>query len=547
MKKPLIITAVVIVVLVVILMALPFFIDANQFKPTLETDLSKALGRQVGVGNIQLAIFSGGVTIDNVSISDDPAFSTSPFLQAKQLTVGVALMPLIFSKKLEVRSFTVSSPQVSLLRSASGKWNFSSLGGGGSKPQPQGDSTANFSVQKLNISNGILTVGTAGPGGKTQTYQNVEFEAADLSYASQFPFQFSAKTPGNGSIKIDGKLGPIDPSDTSLTPLDAKVAVQNLDLASTGFVAPTAGLGGLLDFSGALRSDGHQLNSKGTIKANRIKLVAQGSPARVPVNIDYDTGYDLKRGTGILNQGDVHVGKALARLSGTYDAAGAKATVQMKLNGQAMAVPDLEGVLPAVGVTLPSGASLQSGTLDANLAVMGPVDKLVITGPVNLSNAKMTGFNLKSKLGALSSFTGLGGGSGADTEIQTLSAAVRVGPDGTRAENLNLVVPSIGTITGNGNVSPSGQLDCKMIAKLAAASGAVGTLGSAISSLTGGGKSQAAGIPFTITGTTSNPVFIPNVSGMVGNMVKSQAGSSSNAAGAASGIIGGLLNRKKSQ
>ena len=145
-----------------------------------------------------------------------------------------------------------------------------------------------------------------------------------------------------------------------------------------------------------------------------------------------------------------------------------------------MAVPDLEGVLPAVGVTLPSGASLQSGTLDANLAVMGPVDKLVITGPVNLSNAKMTGFNLKSKLGALSSFTGLGGGSGADTEIQTLSATVRVGPDGTRAENLNLVVPSIGTITGNGNVSSSGQLDCKMIAKLAAASGAVGTLGSAI-------------------------------------------------------------------
>jgi AsmA protein len=68
----------VIAVLLLLVAALPFFIDANQFKPTLETDLSKALGRQVAIGNIQLAIFSGGVTIDNVSISDDPASAPRP-------------------------------------------------------------------------------------------------------------------------------------------------------------------------------------------------------------------------------------------------------------------------------------------------------------------------------------------------------------------------------------------------------------------------------------------------------------------------------------
>ena len=562
MKKPLIIAAIVIAVLIVIVIALPLLIDANQFKPTLETDLSKALGRPVAIGNIQLAIFSGGVTVDNVSIADDPAFSHSPFLQAKQLTAGVALVPLIFSKKLEVASFTVASPQVTLLRSPSGKWNFSSLGSrssigtatssppvddGRPKVETQGNSTTDFSVQKLIISNGSMTVGTAGLGGKTQTYQSVEFEASNLSYSSKFPFRFSAKTPGNGAVKMDGKVGPIDSSDASLTPLEAQIAVEGLDLASTGFVAPTAGLGGLLDFNGTLSSDGHQMSSKGKLKADKIKLAVQGSPARVPVNLDYDTDYDLKRETGILKQGNVHVGKALANLSGTYNTSGVEATVEMKLNGQGMAVPDLEGTLPAVGVTLPSGASLESGTLDANLAISGPVDKLVITGPVNLSNAKMAGFNLKSKLGALSSFTGLGGGSGADTEIQTLSATLRVAPDGTHAENLNLVVPSIGTITGNGNVSSSGQLNCKMNAKLVASSGAAGSLTSAISSFGGGGNSQAGGIPFTVTGTTSNPVFTPDVSGMVGNVVKGQAGAATGAASTASGIIGGLLNRKKSQ
>ena len=69
----------------------------------------------------------------------------------------------------------------------------------------------------------------------------------------------------------------------------------------------------------------------------------------------------------------------------------------MKLSGQGMPVSDLEGVMPAVGITLPSGASLQSGGLAANLTINGPADKLVIAGPVNLSNGKLAGFNLKSE------------------------------------------------------------------------------------------------------------------------------------------------------
>ena len=191
MKKILIVLGIVVAVLLVVVIALPFLIDVNRFKPTLETNLSSALGRKVDIGNIELSILSGGVKVDNVVIADDPAFSRTPFLQAKQLTAGVALIPLIFSKKLEVSSFTVTEPQVSLLHSPSGTWNYSSLGGGAkgpSKAAGAASSTAassapsEFSVQKLTISNGTIVVGRAGPGGKTQTYQNVNLEASDLSY-----------------------------------------------------------------------------------------------------------------------------------------------------------------------------------------------------------------------------------------------------------------------------------------------------------------------------------------------------------------------------
>ncbi len=230
------------------------------------------------------------------------------------------------------------------------------------------------------------------------------------------------------------------------------------------------------------------MNSKGTVKATKLKISAAGAPSSVPLNVDYATTYELKSQSGNLNQGDIHIGNALARLNGAYNTASEPAKLDMRLNAQAMPVTDLEGFLPAVGVVVPSGSKLQGGSLTANLTVTGPADKLVISGPINLSNAKLAGFSLKSKLGALGSIPGLGGGGGggggSDTDIQTLSATVRNDPSGTKIDNLNLVMPSLGTVTGNGTVSAAGQLNFKMVANLSGAAGALtGAAGAA-----GGGK-----------------------------------------------------------
>jgi len=548
-KKALIIVGAVIVLLVVIAIAIPLFVDVNKYKPTLETDLSTALGRKVELGNIGLSILSGGVKVDDVSIADDPAFSQTPFLQAKQVTAGVALLPLIFSGRLAVSSFTVTDPQVSLLHSASGKWNFSSLGGASKDSHSESSGATNISVEELKISNATIILGTGGAHGKTQTYQGVNIEASGLSYTSQFPFKFSAQTPGDGTISLEGQAGPINASDSAQTPLNAKLKVKSLDLAKTGFFDPSSGLAGIVDFDGDLSSDGREMKTNGTVNVNKVKLVAGGSPSSVPVNVDYATTYEVVSQKGTLTQGAVHIGSALANLTGTYDTAGTSVTVQMKLAGQGMSASDLEGVLPAVGVALPSGASLKSGTLNVNLTITGPVDRLTIVGPVNLSNGEMTGFNLTSKLGALGSFAGLGKGGGSNTEIQTFSADLHQDPAGTQANNVNIVVPSIGTITGIANVSPSGKLDCKMNAKLASGN-MVGSMTSGLSSFMGGGKSQSGGgIPFRIEGTTSDPIFLPDIggmaTGMAGGMLKGGAGNATGAAGAASSALGGLFGKKK--
>src|SRR6267378_4784489 len=124
MKRGLKILGIVVGILIVILIAVPFFIDANSFRPKLESELTDALGRPVKVGNLTLSLLSGGVSADNISIADDPAFSKSPFVQAKSLKVGVELMPLIFSKQLKVNELVLNQPEIRLIQTPGGKWNF---------------------------------------------------------------------------------------------------------------------------------------------------------------------------------------------------------------------------------------------------------------------------------------------------------------------------------------------------------------------------------------------------------------------------------------
>ncbi len=119
-KRTLKIAGIVIAAVVVILIALPLFINVNSFRPKIESQLTTAVGRPVSLGELSLSVLSGTVGVENVSIADDPAFSKSPFITAKSLKVGVELMPLIFSKQLNITGIVLDEPQITLLKGPNG-------------------------------------------------------------------------------------------------------------------------------------------------------------------------------------------------------------------------------------------------------------------------------------------------------------------------------------------------------------------------------------------------------------------------------------------
>jgi hypothetical protein len=430
-RKGWIITGVVVGVLLVLLLVVPYLVDADTYRPTIEAALRSSLGRQVEIGHLHFSLLSRSLTAENISIADDAAFSRSPFLRARSLKVGAEVFPLLFSHALRVSSLTIEQPQVNLLRSSSGRWNFASLGAGqkpvkaGTGKNP-GSGLSEFSVQELRITDGRLSIGRAPSSGTLPAYENVDLEVKNISPASASPFTLSAKTPSGGKLKLEGTAGPIDPSST----------IEHLP---------------------------------------------------------------------------VHV----------------------KFNAQKLPAQDVEGLLQVLGVGLPSGSSLRSGTVNADLTADGPLGRLVTTGPLSMSNVTLSGFNMASKLGALGS---LGGGQGgSDTLIQIMSSKLRLAPEGYRFDELNIVIPALGTVTGAGTISPNNSLNFRMLAKLEAGSALGG-----LQRMADLGQSSN-GIPFRIQGTTSNPVFIPEVGGALGGQIATPT------QGGLGQFLGELTGKKKSR
>lgn len=536
-KKPLIIVGSVVLFLILLVVAVPLLINAEQFRPMVESQAQAALGREVKVGRLELSLWRGGVIAEQLQIADDPAFSKAPFVVAKSLAVGVEMIPMIFSQEARVTSVELQGPQISLVRNRAGKWNFDSLGSvpGAKAPKDANKKTTAppLTVQNLVISDAQITL---VQGGQQRVYEKVNIVVKDFSTTSNFPFEVSAQSPGGGSLSISGRAGPLEPGDMTQTPLSADIDIKNLDLGASGFVPASSGIAGKLDYQGKLRSDGKKLHAEGKATTSQLRVVKGGAPAQRPVTMDLASDLDLVQKRGTITRGDILIGQSKAKLTGDFDTRGETVAVNARLKGDNMAIDQLAGVLPAFGVILPAGTQLQGGTVNADLHLQGPLDRLVTTGPIQVTNAKLNGFNLKSRASGISSLAGMP--SASDLVIQALNSRLRVAPEGIRADGIQLVLPGVGTVSGDGVIGANNSLDFKMRAQLQGGGGLIGGM-SALSTL---GQSKGA-IPFMIKGTTTNPVFIPDVAAAMGSTIKAPI----QGVQGVGGMFGGLFGKKKKE
>jgi AsmA protein len=546
------IAAAVVAGIVIVIAAIPLFVNVNTFKPVIEQQLTTALGRQTKLGDLSLSIFSGTVVARDLTIADDPQYSAQPFVSAKEFRIGVQMSPLIFHRQILVNSLEVDAPQIHLVHAATGAWNFSTIGQSAARrteQQKQESIIPDLTVDKLNIKNGHAVVENLPATGTPLVYDKVDLAVQSFSFTKQFPFTLSAALPAEGSLTMTGKAGPINTQDAAKTTFDAQVALHHLDPVAAGFLDKSAGLSVLADIDAHAVSNGSSVSSNGTVHTQHLQLRPDAVAAPKPIDLTYSVVHNLSDNTGQLQDATFQTGKLAAHLNGTYTMKpGGAVTLNVKLTGDNLPIDELQSMLPAVGVRLPHGSVLQGGTLTTSLSISGPLDALVISGPITLGNTRLAGFNLSSQLKGIAGAAI--GDTGNITNIQTLRLQLQVAKDGVRATNIYTVMPAIGEAVGNGTVSPAGALNFKLSLKVDTSRGiggkAVGLL-SMINGAAGKTASQAAanGVPVTVTGTSSNPIITPDVSGMLKNNASSILGSQKNSGQQLVNSLGGLFGGKK--
>ena len=255
-----------------------------------------------------------------------------------------------------------------------------------------------LTADHLQIKNGAITITTLGAidSGHLPTTQCGDHK---LLANRSITIQTKRADPRRRLAYSRWQRWPTEPTEPlPPPPLNIHATLMHVDLASSGIVAPDAGVSGLANIDIKAISDGKNLNANAAANVQGLRVAKNGSPSPKPVNLQITVAQNMQALTGQIQRAVVTIGSAVINIAGTYQTSGATTAINLKVSGDGVSIDELEAFLPSVGVHLPTGSRLQGGTLTTNLNVTGSTANPIISGPVQLNNTNLAGFDLGSKL-----------------------------------------------------------------------------------------------------------------------------------------------------
>jgi hypothetical protein len=125
-----------VVLLLVLALFLPPFINVNRYRKRAAGAISRALGRDVTVSNLELKLLPRpGVVLYDFVVADDPGYSAEPMLRADSVTAYLRLSSL-WRGRLEIGTLDLDNSSLNLVRRPDGHWNLEELVGRASQTNP---------------------------------------------------------------------------------------------------------------------------------------------------------------------------------------------------------------------------------------------------------------------------------------------------------------------------------------------------------------------------------------------------------------------------
>ena len=248
MKKKILIIAgsvLVVVVVAVAILAMNLNKIINSRKGALLAQAKQQTGRDIAIGDVGVTLWPGlGAKVSDVVISDDPAYSTEPFVRAKQLIVNVKLMPLLH-KQVEIKRLVLDEPNIVIIKADPKHFNFTSLVAAASSKAP-GKPAKNSSIGAVlafaDIKDGTLRY-VDQMTKMDRTIRDIDFTASNVGIGKKLDAKLDAAVFGEKQdVKIEAGTGPLaNPADKAAfgaTALNLKFELAPVAIAELMAAAP---------------------------------------------------------------------------------------------------------------------------------------------------------------------------------------------------------------------------------------------------------------------------------------------------------------------
>ena len=289
-KKILIGGAGVIGLLVVALVAAPFFIDVNAYKPMIVSQVKTATGRDLVLdGPIGLSLLpTPTVTVGNVKFFNAAGSKNPNMVEVKSVTVKPSLLGLLMGK-IEVGEVTLVEPKIVLEINAEGKpnWEFAPSVAEAKPAAAKPSSPRPLSLGRLTIDNGTL-IFSDSKAGLSVVAEKANFSASVGSLDG--PYSLAGGATVNGApLNLDLAVGP-----KGATGHSADVTLQ-AGGGKLGFKGTLSELGPAARLAGTASITAEQLT---TFIGTLIKLTGQPEPPLPPLlagKFMFDGGIDVSQ------------------------------------------------------------------------------------------------------------------------------------------------------------------------------------------------------------------------------------------------------------
>ncbi|MDD2388660.1 MAG: AsmA family protein [Desulfobacterales bacterium] len=226
-----------VVIVLAALIFIPKLVDMEQYRPRIEQQVAKAIGRPFSLGkDLQLSLFPwAGISFTDLSIGSPPDFREKNFMTVKSFEARVKLIPLLF-RDIQVKRFVLKGPQIVLETLADGRvnWEF--------KPEkepvvvpevPKGPSPAKkggggFSIKSLAVGEFSISGGSLlwVDHGKKQQKEitDIRLDLEDVSFDRPIRLILSAMI-AQVPVSLQGTIGPVG-KDIGKNALPVEITVQ---------------------------------------------------------------------------------------------------------------------------------------------------------------------------------------------------------------------------------------------------------------------------------------------------------------------------------